>query len=277
MMLSSYNTVGYSINVIEKQLPFDESYYDDLTQIVATSAQVMLTNNKVREAIYAQTAPTKTLQKEFKVNKNTSFLTNVFNSKYQAQTKDINNFYYERLKSMILHLENLTDALAISSENEIPKKALFKNIYNQIQKINDDMYADILKFEYLENEKNNADKLTTKYKAQKQLCERYTQLKQLKEDEIKKIELKEKANLKKLETLKQRMQKEKEKAKEKEENAKRLKQKKLLAKQKAAEAKKQKELIKKQKQKEREKQKAEKLKQQKLLKAQKKKSKTKQS
>lgn len=80
MMLSSYNTVGYSINVIEKQLPFDESYYDDLTQIVATSAQVMLTNNKVREAIYAQTAPTKTLQKEFKVNKNTSFLTNVFNS-----------------------------------------------------------------------------------------------------------------------------------------------------------------------------------------------------
>ena len=267
MMLSSYNTVGYSVNIIEKQLPFDGNYFEDLTKIVATSAQVMLTNNKVREAIYAQVEPSKAVQKEFKVGKNVSFLTNVFNSKYQGKNKDVNDYYYERMKSMILHLNNLADALAITSESEVPKKALFKNIYTQVQKLNNDMYSDILKFEYLENEKSDADKLEIKYRMQKKLCERYTQLKQLKEDEAQKATLKEQAQLKKLDTLYTRLQKKKQAEQIKAEKAKILKQKKILAKQKAEEAKRQKQLAKAKRAKEREQQRAKKLKEQKKKKA----------
>lgn len=237
VMLSNYNTVGYSVNLVEKQLPFDEAYYQDLTKIAATGTHVMLINNKVREAIYAQVKPTKVVQKEFKVRKSSSFLTNVFSSKRRANMKDINDFYYQRMKSMILNLSDLADALSVSSERDIPKKSLFKSIFKQIQQINNDMYTDILKIECLKSDKKEAETLQEKIEMQKKLCERYKQLTQLKEEVVKQALAEEKAQNKKLEKLEQRLEKQKlaEKLKAKKEKEQHLKGKKTAEKSKADE------------------------------------------
>lgn len=251
MMLSSYNTVGYSVNIMEKQLPIDGTYFEDLTKIVATSAQVMLINNKVREAIYAQVKPTKVLQKEFKVSKNVSLLTNVFSGKKSAKDKDIYDFYYERMKAMLMHLSDLADSLAVTGENEIPRKALFKTIFNQVQKVNNDMYDEVLKLESLEGKRDSTDSLEAKYQTQKKLCERYEQLRQLKEMEAKKALLEQNAQYKKLDEIAIRLQKQKQAEKLKAEREKALKEKQRLAKQKQQELLKQKELARKQRERER--------------------------
>lgn len=282
--LSRYNTVGYSVNVVEKKLPFDENYYNDLTKIVATSVQVMLVSNKVREAIYAQVEPTRALEKEFKIKKNLNLLSNIFNDKKNANAKDIADVYYEKMKAMILHLSNLADALAVTSETEIPKKALFKNVFKDIQKINNDMFEDILKIECLETEKKEADKLEEKYKMQKKLYERYKQLRELQVAEAQRAEQKENAQLKKLQDLAAKIEKQKEDKRKQAEKAKLQKEKALLAKQKLEAKKKEIEKQKKQrelqrakerKQKEKEKQRlqAEKIKEKERLKKQKEKEK----
>ena len=237
LMLSAYNTVGYSVNIIEKNLPFDQDYFDDVTKIVATSTQVMLVNNKIREAIYAQVKPTKILKKEYKVKKGTSLSTNVLSENKRAKTSDVHEFYYERMKAMILHLNDLADALSVTSELEIPKATLFKTVYNQIQKINKDMFDDILKLESLEQVKDQTDDIEAKYIMQKKLCERYKQIKQYKEQEIKKAIAEEKVQEKKLEALSGKLAKFKQQEKE------RIRKEKLLeAKQKAEEKRKEKEL-----------------------------------
>ena len=212
LILSSYDTVGYSVNIIEKQLPFDKNYYKDLAKLVAASVQVMLVNNEVRDAFYADIDPVRRTQKEFKVQKSTKFLTNVFESKKQAQSKDINAYYYNKLRSMILDLTSLSDALSVSAEEGIPKKVMFRSIYKQIETINNEMYTDILQLESQEDEidnKNNND-LATKLKIQRKLYDRYKQLSTLKNEGAHKAKRIEELQFRKLERLKLRMIREKE-------------------------------------------------------------------
>ena len=215
LILSSYDTVGYSVNIIEKQLPFDNNYYKDLAKLVAASVQVMLVNNEIRDSFYAEVKPTRKTQKEFKVQKSTRFLTNVFENKKQAQAKDINAYYYDKIKSMILDLTNLSDALSISAEEGIPKKVMFKSIFRQIQNINTEMYMDILHLESEQeqrDDKNNND-TSSKIKIQKKIYDRYKQLSTLKLEDAHKAKLKEQAQFKKLERLKNKLIKEKDKKK----------------------------------------------------------------
>lgn len=215
LILSSYDTVGYSVNIIEKQLPFDNAYFKDLAKVVAASVQVMLVNNEIRDAIYAQVKPSRQTKKEFKVQKSTKFLTNVFDSKKQAQAKDINDYYYNRLKSMILDLTTLSDALSLSSEEMIPKKAMFRSIYKQIETINTEMYTDILNLESEEekvDDKNNTD-IATKLKVQRKLYDRYKQLATLRSEGAQKAKKKEQLQFRKLERLKAKLQKERTKKK----------------------------------------------------------------
>ena len=221
LMLSSYNTVGYSVNIIEKDLPIDNSYFEDVTKIVATSTQVMLVNNKVREAIYAQVRPTKMLKKEFKVKKSVGLTTKIFEDS-KAKIKDVHEFYYERMKAMILHLNDLADALSVTSELEIPKSTLFKTVYTQIQKINKEMFDDVLKLENFKDKKytNSVEDLTEQYDNQKKLCERYKQLKEFKQAEVKKAMADEVSQEKKLKTLASKITKQKQVEKIKEQKAK---------------------------------------------------------
>lgn len=262
--LSNDNTSSYSVNAVEKQLPFDDAYFDDLTKIVATSAQVMLINNKIREAIYAQVNPSKAQTKEFKTKKNVSLLTNVFNSKKNANIKDIHDLYYEKMKAMILHLSNLADALSVTSENEIPKKALFKTVYNEVQKINNEMFEDILKIEFLETDKKQTNNLEEKIKIQSKIYERYKQLRELKANELNKAVQEEQNQLKKLKELSVKLEKQKLKEQEKVKQQKLLRQKQIWAKQKQEQ--KRKEIEKAKKLKEQQKEKARKQKEQQLLK-----------
>ena len=262
--LSNDSTSSYSVKAVEKQLPFDDVYFDDLTKIVATSAQVMLINNKIREAIYAQVDPSKAQTKEFKTKKNVSLLTNIFNSKKNASVKDIHDLYYEKMKAMILHLSNLADALSVTSENEIPKKALFKTVYNDVQKINNEMFEDILKIECLETEKKQTNNLEEKIKIQNKLFERYKQLRELKENELNKAKKEEENELKKMKELSLKLEKQKSKEQEKVKKEKLLKQKQILLKQKLEQKKKEIEKAKRQKQQQKEK--ARKQKEQQLLK-----------
>ncbi len=211
LILSSYETVGYSVNIIEKQLPFDNDYYKDLAKLVAASVQVMLVNNEIRDAFYTQIEPSRKTQKEFKVQKSTKFLTNVFDSKKQASTKDINAYYYNKLKSMIMDLTTLSDALAVSSEEGIPKKAMFRSIYKQIDTINTEMYTDILNLESEEEVVDNKEAQTQdKIKVQKKKYERYKQLALLRSETANRAKRKEQLEFKKLERLKARLKKEKE-------------------------------------------------------------------
>ena len=211
LILSSYDTVGYSVNILEKQLPFDNDYFEDLAKLVAASVQVMLVNNEVRDAVYAEVLPSRKTTKEFKVQKSTKFLTNVFESKKQAKTKDINDYYYNKIKSMIMDLTTLSDALVVSSEEGIPKKAMFRSIYKQIESINSNMYTDILNLEKeddLLEEKDN--KTENKLKVQKRIYDRYKQLAKLRLETATKAKKKEELENRKLQRLMARLKKEKE-------------------------------------------------------------------
>lgn len=222
LILSSYDTVGYAINTIEKQLPFDNDYYKDLTKLVAASVQVMLVNNEVRDAFYAEVPPTRQTKKEFKVQKSTKFLTNVFESKKQASSKDINQYYYERIKSMVMNLNTLADALSLSAEDPIPKKAMFRSIYKQIETINEEMFTDILNLEAEEEmlSDTESDSLELKIKVQKQILERYKQIATLKAEGAQKAKAKEEVQQRKLDRLLKRLERIKEKSKKEKEVAK---------------------------------------------------------
>lgn len=227
LILSSYETVGYSVNIIEKQLPFDNDYYKDLAKLVAASVQVMLVNNEIRDAFYSEVKPSRQVKKEFKVQKSTKFLTNVFDSKKQASSKDINEYYYERIKSMVMNLNTLADALSLSAEDPIPKKAMFRSIYKQIEDINSEMYADILNLEAEEEMLSNTDSdaLSLKIKVQKQILERYKQIATLKAEGAQKAKAKEEIQQRKLDRLLKRLEREKEKTKKEKEVARKAAQK----------------------------------------------------
>ena len=217
LILSSYDTVGYSVNIIEKQLPFDNNYYKDLAKLVAASVQVMLVNNQIRDAFYKEVKPIRKTTKEFKVQKSTRFLTNVFESKKQAQTKDIYDYYYDKLKSMILDLTTLSDALSLSAEEGIPKKVMFRSIFKQIENINTQMYVDILKLESEEGKRDDEDNIQAQIKYQKRIHDRYKQLATLKKEAAHKAKVKEDLQARKLDRLRLKLQRERnQKRKEKE-------------------------------------------------------------
>ena len=223
LILSSYDTVGYSVNIIEKQLPFDNNYYKDLAKLVAASVQVMLVNNQIRDAFYKEVKPSRKTTKEFKVQKSTKFLTNVFDSKKQAQTKDIYDYYYNKLKSMILDLTTLSDALSLSAEEGIPKKVMFRSIFKQIENINTQMYMDILHMESEEGKVEGEDDIQSKIKVQKKIYDRYKQLATLKKEAAHKAKIKEDLQSRKLDRLRIKLQRERDKKKKEKEKEKKEK------------------------------------------------------
>ena len=223
LILSSYDTVGYSVNIIEKQLPFDNNYYKDLAKLVAASVQVMLVNNQIRDAFYKEVKPSRKTTKEFKVQKSTKFLTNVFDSKKQAQTKDIYDYYYDKLKSMILDLTTLSDALSLSAEEGIPKKVMFRSIFKQIENINTQMYMDILHMESEEGKVEGEDDIQSKIKVQKKIYDRYKQLATLKKEAAHKAKVKEDLQSRKLDRLRIKLQRERDKKKKEKEKEKKEK------------------------------------------------------
>ena len=45
LFISAFRTIGYSVAVSSKDLPFDNDYFDDLTGVVAESLKVLIKNN----------------------------------------------------------------------------------------------------------------------------------------------------------------------------------------------------------------------------------------
>ncbi len=209
LMLSSYNTVGYSVNVVDTPLPFDDGYFNDLTKLVAASVEVMTANDEIRKAIYAQAKPRRITKKRYKITPHTKLTIDKPGLNRSVSAADVNEFYRERIRKMITELEDLSDAFNDEEETGVPQEVNLRSLYRRVTNINNAMYDDVLHVNFEDDVlyENELDELEAQIRHQKKVVSSYAQLRRLKEEEAGLALKREEAQRKKLERLKAKLNK----------------------------------------------------------------------
>jgi hypothetical protein len=213
LFISSFTSIGFSVDMAEKQMPIDSDYYDDLTTLVAVSLKTMLENNAIRDSVYKNIKFKKRASKKFKVVRNVELSTSYDNVKLTDDESLINQFYYEKLKSLVSKIESAKSGNII--ENNYTSNITFRKFFKDLNKLNNAMYKEMLnitKFDEIETEVDTLNKKVTAYKKQEELYKRYKLLSKLKIADVDAALKKESEQLVKLEKLKFELNKIKVKA-----------------------------------------------------------------
>lgn len=199
LMLSSYNSVGYRVNIKEKELTFDDAYFDDLAKIAAASVETVLVNNDLRKSLNKKLNYTEVNSRKYRKVK--EIVLQLDNGKSTVGDTDgiVNQYYYQKIKRMYSDISGLSTAN--DNEKEIAK-VNFRRFFKGIEKINNEMYLDVLKIKHNASRKGKTSKTClAELKKQKKVAAKLALLTQLKRDEVKLAERKEEAQERRMKAL----------------------------------------------------------------------------
>lgn len=188
--MSSLDSVGDSVTVKEKSLPYDTDYFDDLTAVMADSVAVMMKNNSLRDALYSGIGFSTRRQKRFKVVKKVNFTVDKLNGK-STLDDDVNKYYVDKIKKAADGISDLSNAY--DADKTLNVNVNFRRFYKGVQKINNGMFADLLKIGEkpdVSKKKTAVDKARATLAYQKEVVSKLKFINQLKADEIRLAELK---------------------------------------------------------------------------------------
>lgn len=226
MFISSYNTVGYSVDISDKRLPVDSDYFDDLAMIVALSLKTMVDNNAIREPAYNKIPFRKRRSKKYRELRKIDY-TPTFRGVAGIDDKDaVNQYYFDKIREIVENKENLKSNDIV---NTVTIDRTFQNIFRNLNNLNNELYKELLSIsKYPEPVKVQTpfQKKRLAFNRQEELLKKYQLLSRLKAAELEKTLLKENTQKLKYERLKF----EYEKALEKEEGKKAVKRKKKVIK-----------------------------------------------
>ncbi|HOL60504.1 MAG TPA: DUF2357 domain-containing protein [Clostridia bacterium] len=220
LFISAFRTIGYSVAVSSKDLPFDNDYFDDLTGVVAESLKVLIKNNVLRAEQYKGIKLTGRKVKRYTAYKKSALDTGAgadYN-KLVLGGDGINQYYYEKMKALVKSVSKKSTAKDVEDIKRI--NANFRRFYKGLSKINNALLYDIMKLGAEEKYKSApADTVLKKkqneLKAQREISKKYSLLVELKEAELESLKAKElsiKQKLRKLEVdVEARLYKEKQK------------------------------------------------------------------
>lgn len=184
MFVSSFSTLGYSIEVQDKTLPVETDYYDDLTLITAMSLQAMLANGLLNREKYDAIEYSAPQRKEMKNMTKVEFDADFRYDKTSADSDVVNEYYYQQMKQAFKRESKrpVTDDPALE-EKEL--KMSFMRYFKAVSKINNYMYLDLIRQQGpQEVGRTRVQKRKADLDRQKMLVKRMRQLTKLKADDL---------------------------------------------------------------------------------------------
>lgn len=155
LYISSYTYLGYSVEVMDKNLPVEGDYFDDLTVIAGLSLQALLNNNVLNKEEYAKIEYSEPEEKEYEIVKNYTFTPEFEDTKEQAGAEGINEYYFRRMK------DELTAAAKEGAfETEQNLNVNFVKFFRAVSRINEEMYGELIE-DQLQSETEEVDKSST--------------------------------------------------------------------------------------------------------------------
>ena len=154
LYVSSYTYLGYSVEVMDKDLPVDGDYFDDLTVIAGLSLQSLLNNNVINKEEYDKIEFSEPEEKEYEVIKNYTFTPDFEDTKEQAGAESINEYYFRKMK------DELTAAAAEGAfETEKSLNVNFTKFFRAVSRINEEMYGELIE-DQLQTESETEEKVS---------------------------------------------------------------------------------------------------------------------
>lgn len=196
LYISAFRSIGYSITSSIKNLPFDNDYYDDLTDIVADSLRVMIDNNILRKDQYANVKFKNKQTRNYYAIKKSALDTGV-NDKYNKLVlggDGINQYYYEKMKNLVKSISDRSSAKDVEDIKGVNSN--FRRFYKGLAKINNALLYDIMKLgaetKYQPKPKDGVLlKRQTELKQQTEIYKKHKLLVELKEAELESLKTKE--------------------------------------------------------------------------------------
>lgn len=185
LYISSYNFVGYSVEVQDKNLPVTGDYYDDMTVIAGLSLQAMLADNVLNKDAYAGVEFNEPQKKNYRVVTGYKFEPTFPDEKKKTVGDEaINEFYFSKMRD---ELVKATSRSARSTEEKVIK-ANFRRFFKVVTKINDGMYADVIDAQNPEEDipegNTPIQRRDAEIKRRTFIYRRYCQLSKLKREEL---------------------------------------------------------------------------------------------
>lgn len=196
LYISAFRTIGYSVTSSVKNLPFDQDYYTQLTDIVADSLKVLINNNILRKEQYQNIKFRNKQTKKFTAMQKTALDTDG-GQKYNKLVlggDGINQYYYEKMRSLVKSISKKSSAKDVEDIKSI--NANFRRFYKGLAKINNAMLYDIMKLGADERFKPKEGDSVLKrrqaeLKSHSELLKKHKLLIELKETELESLKKKE--------------------------------------------------------------------------------------
>lgn len=140
LYISAYTSLGYSVQVADKNLSFDVDFFDDLTIVTALSLKAMTENNLIRQKVF-QNIPYSDKKSKYRVINKIEF-----NPKFtREKSKDdtiINQYYFDKIKDAVTKAAKPTKSVV---ENTKTISQTFTRFFKTLSSINKGLYEDVLK------------------------------------------------------------------------------------------------------------------------------------
>lgn len=196
LYISAYRTIGYSVTSSVKNLPLDQDYYTQLTDIVADSLKVLINNNILRKEQYQNIKFRNKRVRKFTTMQRSALDTGG-GEKYNKLVlggDGINQYYYEKMRSLVRSISNKSNAKDVEDIKSI--NANFRRFYKGLAKINNAMLYDIMKMGADERFKPKEGDSVLKrrqaeLKAHNELLKKHKLLIELKEAELESLKKKD--------------------------------------------------------------------------------------
>lgn len=211
LYISSYTQLGYSVEVQDKDLPVDGDYFDDLTVIAGLSLQALLNNNVINKEKFDAIEYSEPEEKDYEIVKNYTFTPDFEDTKEQAGSEGINEYYFRKMKDELTAAAN--DG-AFETEQNLNVK--FTKFFRTVSRINDEMYGELIE-EQIQANTEEIDKTSSlavkrdEIKKQKERIRRRKLFLKLKWEELERAQRMSERAEAKLAKMKEDLQKEKAK------------------------------------------------------------------
>ena len=181
LYISSYDAVGFSAEVSEKNLPVSGDYCDELSRIAAESLESLFRNGSLRAAEYDAIAYSDPKKKNFRTVRKYSYIPDFRADEKAAGEEAVNEYYYLKMK------EAFGEA-ARCKEGAASPRALslaFARYFRCVSRVNDGMYRDLVRASLPEEPRGGAvKKAETELRRQELLVRRYGQIATLRKEEL---------------------------------------------------------------------------------------------
>lgn len=196
LFISSYTYLGYSVELMEKELPIESDYYDDLTLIAGLSLQSLANDNIISAEKYRAIEFNAPEEKEFEIVSSFTFNPSFDNSRLQAGSESINEYYFRKMKEEVIKISQ-DESVLIEKQMNLN----FTKFFRAIGRINDEMFTDIIEQKLApaegEDEMTPVQKKRLEIRRQQERLKRRKLLTKLKWEELERAQrVEERANAK---------------------------------------------------------------------------------